>query len=88
MIKITNRIRKFFVILLMIISPFAYSKGVGLNATRIIYPEGENSVGVIVRNEEPKINYLVQAYISSDENPIVFQVTPPLLELIVYQGMK
>lgn len=81
MIKITNRIRKFFVILLMIISPFSYSKGVGLNATRIIYPEGENSVGVIVRNEEPKINYLVQAYISSDENPIVFQVTPPLFRI-------
>ncbi|NHW58918.1 fimbria/pilus periplasmic chaperone, partial [Escherichia coli] len=65
----------------MIISPLAYSKGVGLNATRIIYPEGENSVGVIVRNEEPKVNYLVQAYISSDENPVVFQVTPPLFRI-------
>lgn len=69
------------VVLLTILSPLAYSQGVGLNATRIIYPEGEKSVGIVVRNEEPKTNYLVQAYITSDENTIPFQVTPPIFRI-------
>lgn len=81
MINMTKKIKIFFILLLMIISPLTYSKGVGLNATRIIYPEGESSVSITVRNEEPNINYLVQAFINSDENPIIFQVTPPLFRI-------
>lgn len=81
MINITDKIAKFFVVLLMIISPLAYSKGVGLDATRIIYPENEKSVGIVVRNQEPNINYLVQAFITSNEYPITFEVTPPIFRL-------
>lgn len=81
MITMVERMKIFFVVLFMLIAPQAYSKGVGLNATRIIYPEGESSVSIVVRNNEPNINYLVQAFISSEAHPVTFQVTPPLFRV-------
>lgn len=81
MINITEKLIKATTVLLIFSSSFAYSQGVGLNATRIIYPAGEKSVSITALNNDPNINYLVQAYITSDENPITFQVMPPLFRL-------
>lgn len=81
MINIPNKIAAVAATLLITISPFAYSQGVGLDTTRVIYPANEKSVGVTIRNQEPNIDYLVQSYITSDKYPVTFEVTPPIFRL-------
>ncbi|EFB2554419.1 molecular chaperone, partial [Escherichia coli] len=40
--------------------------GIGLDATRIIYNEGEKAVNVSVRNTDSKLNYLIQPSVSTN----------------------
>ncbi|WP_411753401.1 molecular chaperone [Serratia sp. (in: enterobacteria)] len=64
--------------------PVAMADGFGINATRLIYPEGANSITVTVRNTMPELPYLVQATVTMTPNkPQVapFNVTPPLFRL-------
>lgn len=73
----------FFIILVnfLLLNNFAYSAGVGIDATRIIYPQGEKSVSVTLRNNDEKINYLTQITIASEQYPDAFEVAPPLFRL-------
>ncbi|SNY79862.1 molecular chaperone [Enterobacter sp. CC120223-11] len=58
--------------------------GFGINATRLIYPEGASSISVTVRNTLSHEPYLVQASISGQQEhktAAPFSVTPPLFRL-------
>lgn len=56
--------------------------GIGLDATRIIYNEGEKAVNVSVRNTDSKLNYLIQPSVSTDldkpDNTTPFVFSPSL----------
>ncbi|MEX0425287.1 molecular chaperone [Providencia rettgeri] len=60
------------------------SIGVGLNATRLIYIQGEDSVSIGARNNT-KINYLakfsVSKYPDGRASTTPFSVTPPLIKI-------
>lgn len=60
------------------------AEGFGINATRLIYPQGAKSIAVTVRNTMPALPYLVQANISltmdgNEKTP--FWLTPPIFRL-------
>ncbi|MFV8908427.1 molecular chaperone [Serratia fonticola] len=58
--------------------------GFGINATRLIYPEGASSIPVTVRNTLSHGPYLVQASVSGKQDTLTaapFAVTPPLFRL-------
>lgn len=58
--------------------------GFGINATRLIYPEGAGSISVTVRNTLTHEPYLVQASISIKQDmqaTAPFTLTPPLFRL-------
>ncbi|CAK9887095.1 MAG: Chaperone protein FocC (plasmid) [Candidatus Erwinia impunctatus] len=60
------------------------SAGFGIDATRLIYPEGAGSITVTVRNTLTHGPYLVQAAISTKQDKRVtapFALTPPLFRL-------
>lgn len=60
------------------------AEGFGINATRLIYPEGAGSISVGVRNTLSQQPYLVQVGISGKpdtQTSTPFVVTPPLLRL-------
>lgn len=62
----------------------ATAEGFGINATRLIYSEGANSITVTVRNTMPELPYLVQATVTmtpNDPQVAPFNVTPPLFRL-------
>ncbi|MNZ91986.1 putative fimbrial chaperone protein ElfD precursor [compost metagenome] len=61
-----------------------WSAGFGINATRLIYPEGASSINVAVRNTLNHEPYLVQTAISGKQDAQTaapFTVTPPLFRL-------
>ncbi|MEX6312689.1 fimbria/pilus periplasmic chaperone [Providencia manganoxydans] len=66
----------FIVTNFLLLNSFAYSAGVGIDATRIIYPQGEKSVSVTLRNNDEKTNYLTQIAIASEQYPDAFEVAP------------
>ncbi|WP_369311898.1 molecular chaperone [Providencia rettgeri] len=59
--------------------------GVGLNSTRVIFPQNSQSVPVTIRNSTEKEEYLVQVYItktaSDSAQETVFDVLPPMFYL-------
>jgi len=58
--------------------------GFGINATRLIYPEGAGSITVTVRNTLTREPYLVQASVSTKQDKLdtaPFTLTPPLFRL-------
>ena len=60
------------------------AEGFGINATRLIYPEGASSISVTLRNTLSQGPYLVQANISAQQrsqSSAPFVVTPPLFRL-------
>ncbi|MFB6328419.1 molecular chaperone [Pantoea deleyi] len=60
------------------------SAGFGINATRLIYPEGASSITVTVRNTLTHQPYLVQASLSAKQDRQAnapFVLTPPLFRL-------
>ncbi|WP_156293930.1 fimbrial biogenesis chaperone [Serratia oryzae] len=62
----------------------AQTGGFGINATRLIYPQGADSISVTVRNTMATQPYLVQARISGSQDgaqPAPFQTRPPLFRL-------
>ena len=64
--------------------PAALADGFGINATRLIYPQGAGSIAVTVRNTQPTLPYLVQTSISraaDSYKTTPFTVTPPIFRL-------
>lgn len=76
-----------------------YAGGVSLGATRLIYPIDKNQVTLKVYNSDKGSNYLVQSWITDENNNKVsdFVITPPLFVIqagtdnllnVVYTGDK
>lgn len=64
--------------------PFVLAEGFGINATRLIYPQGSSSIAVTVRNTHTSLPYLVQASVSqsaSSRETSPFTATPPIFRL-------
>ncbi|AHG18912.1 pilus assembly protein PapD [Chania multitudinisentens RB-25] len=75
----------FSLLLTVLIQPaVAQVGGFGINATRLIYPQGADSISVTVRNTMTTQPYLVQARISRSQDgseTAPFQVRPSLFRL-------
>lgn len=72
--------------LFLLVRPVAAAQngGFGINATRLIYPQGADSISVTVRNTLTTQPYLVQAQVSALQernSPAPFLVRPPLFRL-------
>ncbi|MCS3433423.1 molecular chaperone [Klebsiella sp. BIGb0407] len=76
-----------------------YAGGVSLGATRLIYPTDKNQVTLKLYNTDKDGNYLVQSWVTDENNNKVsdFVVTPPLFVIksgsdsllnVVYTGDK
>lgn len=80
-----TRFISLFSLIVALVQPLAgYAAGFGINATRLIYPEGAKSINVTVRNTLTHDPYLVQAAVSSKQDSQAaapFAVTPPLFRL-------
>lgn len=81
----TRFISLFSLLVALLGTPLAgWSAGFGINATRLIYPEGASSINVAVRNTLNHEPYLVQTAISGKQDAQTaapFTVTPPLFRL-------
>lgn len=72
------------VVVLLCTPALGLAEGFGINATRLIYPEGASSISVAVRNTLPQQPYLVQVGISGKQDAQTstpFVVTPPLFRM-------
>lgn len=63
-----------------------FAAGVGINATRVIIHQGSPAVSVTLRNSTENNTYLVQSYITNDEDSrqtdsTPFDVLPPVFQL-------
>lgn len=81
-----SRIFPLFLLMLSLFAPsfVAQAEGFGINATRLIYPQGAASISVTVRNTLTATPYLVQTGISRIQHKYEsapFSVTPPLFRL-------
>ncbi|PIJ49713.1 fimbrial chaperone protein FimC [Erwinia sp. OLTSP20] len=58
----------------------AFAGGIGLGATRVIYPESANQASLSVTNSDPHERYLIQTWVEDQQGNKVrdFIVTPPL----------
>jgi P pilus assembly chaperone PapD len=83
--NMTRFISLFSLLVALLGAPLAgWSAGFGINATRLIYPEGASSINVAVRNTLNHEPYLVQTAISGKQDvqtAAPFTVTPPLFRL-------
>ncbi|HEJ9059004.1 TPA: molecular chaperone [Serratia fonticola] len=61
----------------------SYAGGVSLGATRLVYPMSQDQVTLKIYNSDEKGNYLVQSWISDENNKKNkdFIITPPLFVL-------
>lgn len=78
------RFHRWLVVALFSLSGIAQADGFGINATRLIYPEGTKSISVSLRNTSSEVNYLVKSAVSQDQREFIaanFSVTPPLFRL-------
>lgn len=71
-----------FIIFLFISSP-AFSSGVSLNATRLVYDQGSKSISVHARNNTD-VNYLSKFTITDKNNApsALFNISPPLIKIL------
>ncbi len=81
-----KRLNLFFPMMMALLScsPAALADGFGINATRLIYPQGVSSIAVSVRNTQPVMPYLVQTSLSrspDQREATPFSVTPPIFRL-------
>ncbi|OMQ23692.1 fimbrial biogenesis chaperone [Serratia oryzae] len=81
----TRFISLFSLVVTLLCTPLlGKAEGFGINATRLIYPEGATSISVAVRNTLSQQPYLVQVAISGKQDmqtSTPFVVTPPLFRL-------
>ncbi|MFC0228350.1 fimbrial biogenesis chaperone [Serratia aquatilis] len=69
---------------LMVMPMAGQASGFGIDATRLIYPQGAGSISVTLRNTLTTTPYLVQTAISrtpAGTEPVPFIATPPLFRL-------
>ncbi|WP_164673296.1 fimbria/pilus periplasmic chaperone [Raoultella planticola] len=61
-------------------SGMSFAGGIGLGATRVIYPESASQASLPVTNSDPHERYLIQAWVEDDKGNKAgdFIVTPPL----------
>lgn len=61
-------------------SGVSFAGGIGLGATRVIYPESASQTSLPVTNSDPHERYLIQAWVEDDKGNKAgdFVVTPPL----------
>ncbi|MGF6192844.1 fimbrial biogenesis chaperone [Serratia sp. 2723] len=81
-----TRLTLFFPVLMALLcsSSAVLADGFGINATRLIYPQGAGSIAVTLRNTQPALPYLVQTAVSLNPNSrdaAPFTVTPPVFRL-------
>lgn len=64
----------------LLLSSLAYAGGVGLGATRVVYPAESKQVSLSVRNSDENSFFLVQSWIEDNKGKKVndFVITPPL----------
>ncbi|WP_274369226.1 fimbrial biogenesis chaperone [Morganella morganii] len=69
--------------LLLFISVPALSAGVSLNATRLVYVQGEKSISIHARNNTNE-NYLSKFTVTDADNKIspLFTISPPLVKIL------
>lgn len=69
--------------LILFIAVPALSAGVSLNATRLVYVQGEKSISVHARNNTSE-NYLSRFTVTDAENKIspLFVISPPLIKIL------
>lgn len=80
--KLSQTILFLFVGVISISQSFA--AGVGINATRVIFNEGNTSAPVVIRNSSADDAYLIQSYMTNDRqqnNSVPFEVLPPMFRL-------
>lgn len=81
----TRFIPLFSLTVALLCAPLAgWCAGFGINATRLIYPEGARSISVTLRNTLSHEPYLVQTTVSGKQDTQTtspFTVTPPLFRL-------
>jgi fimbrial chaperone protein len=73
-----------FATALLTVSAATQAAGFGVDATRLIYPQGDASISATIRNTEASTPYLVKAEISrsvTHAKAAVFDVIPPLVRL-------
>ncbi|SUB82592.1 Chaperone protein focC precursor [Pragia fontium] len=60
-----------------------FASGVGINATRVIFTEGNESASVTIRNKTTDESYLVQSYMTGTQQngSAPFEVLPPMFRL-------
>lgn len=73
----------FISVLFLFIAVPAYTAGVSLNATRLVYNQGEKSVSVHARNNTD-LNYLSKFFItdSKGSSDVPFIISPPLVKVL------
>lgn len=73
----------FVSVLLLFISVPALSAGVSLNATRLVYIQGEKSISIHAKNNTNE-NYLSKFTVTDAENKIspLFTISPPLFRFL------
>jgi fimbrial chaperone protein len=73
-----------FATTLLAVSAATQAAGFGVDATRLIYPQGDASISTTIRNTETNTPYLVKAEISrsaTNSQAAAFDVIPPLVRL-------
>jgi len=70
----------FFIFFSLFCCQQSYAGGVSLGATRLVYPTSKDQVTLKIYNTDEKGNYLVQSWISDENNKKIkdFIITPPL----------
>ncbi|ENR5393455.1 molecular chaperone [Providencia rettgeri] len=69
--------------LLLLASTFSFADGVSLDATRIVYPQGDKSVSISIKNSHSQVSYLTRTFITSTNNDrnVPFETTPPVFKI-------
>ncbi|ENU1225998.1 MULTISPECIES: molecular chaperone [Providencia] len=69
--------------LLLLASSFSWADGVSLDATRIVYPQGDKSVSIAIKNSHSHVSYLTRTFMTSEsqDSNVPFETTPPVFKI-------
>ena len=83
-LKICRLSTSFSLSLFLLLAPIlSLAEGVSLDATRIVYPQGEKSVSIAIKNSQSQVSYLTRTFITSENNDrnVPFETTPPVFKI-------